>query len=89
VWGPVAGYFATRESTPLRVQLVTPQSDGPRLPMVFDANMGTRKEDAAFREQINALLIRLQPQIDVILANYGVPRADPLPSQFSHAGPNP
>jgi len=85
VWGPIAGYFATREGAPLHVQLVTPQSDGPRLPMVFDANMGTRKEDATFREKINGALIRLQPQIDAILESYGVPRADPPPAQVTPA----
>ena len=45
VWGPVAGYFASREGVPLRVTLVSPQNDGPRLPMVFDINMGVRKDD--------------------------------------------
>jgi mxaJ protein len=85
VWGPLAGYFATRESVPLRVQLVMPQSDGPRLPMVFDANMGTRKEDAAFGDEINGALIRLQPQIDEILESYGVPRADPPTPEITPA----
>jgi mxaJ protein len=86
VWGPVAGYFAQREISPLRVKLVTPQLDGPRLPMVFDAAMGTRKEDVALRDKINGALIRLQPQIDAILANYGVPRVDaPAVTQASSA----
>lgn len=44
VWGPIGGYFASREPVPLTVSLVTPQSDGPRLPMVFDINMGVRKD---------------------------------------------
>jgi mxaJ protein len=76
VWGPVAGYFAPRESPPLRVKLVTPEDDGPRLPMMFDANMGTRTEDVSLREEVNAALVRLKPQIDAILASYGVPRVD-------------
>jgi mxaJ protein len=76
VWGPLAGYFAKRETPPLRVKLVTPENDGPRLPMVFDANMGTRKEDVALREEINAALEDLKPKIDAILADYGVPRVD-------------
>ena len=84
VWGPVAGYFAGRESVPLKVALVTPQNDGPRLPMVFDINMGVRRDDPTLRDEINAALSKLRPKIDAVLANYGVPRAD-LPVEMQHA----
>ena len=84
VWGPVAGYFADRESVPLKVALVTPQNDGPRLPMVFDINMGVRRDDPTLRDEINAALSKLRPKIDAVLANYGVPRAD-LPVEMQHA----
>lgn len=84
VWGPVAGYFAGRESMPLKVALVTPQNDGPRLPMVFDINMGVRRDDPTLRDEINAALSKLRPKIDAVLANYGVPRAD-LPVEMQHA----
>ena len=84
VWGPVAGYFADRESVPLKVALVTPQNDGPRVPMVFDINMGVRRDDPTLRDEINAALSKLRPKIDAVLANYGVPRAD-LPVEMQHA----
>jgi len=84
VWGPVAGYFAGREIVPLKVALVTPQNDGPRVPMVFDINMGVRRDDPALRDEINAALSKLRPKIDAVLANYGVPRAD-LPVEMQHA----
>ena len=84
VWGPVAGYFAGRESVPLNVALVTPQNDGPRVPMVFDINMGVRRDDPTLRDEINAALSKLRPKIDAVLANYGVPRAD-LPVEMQHA----
>jgi mxaJ protein len=84
VWGPVAGYFAGRKSVPLKVALVTPQNDGPRLPMVFDINMGVRRDDPTLRDEINAALSKLRPKIDAVLANYGVPRAD-LPVEMQHA----
>ena len=84
VWGPVAGYFAGRESVPLKVALVTPQNDGPRVPMVFDINMGVRRDDPTLRDEINAALSKLRPKIDAVLANYGVPRAD-LPVEIQHA----
>ena len=84
VWGPVAGYFAGRESVPLKVALVTPQNDGPRVPMVFDINMGVRRDDPTLRDEINAALSKLRPKIDAVLATYGVPRAD-LPVEIQHA----
>ena len=84
VWGPVAGYFAGRESVPLKVALVTPQNDGPRVPMVFDINMGVRRDDPTLRDEINAALSKLRPKINAVLANYGVPRAD-LPVEMQHA----
>ena len=84
VWGPVAGYFAGRESVPLKVALVTPQNDGPRVPMVFDINMGVRRDDPTLRDEINAALSKLRPKIDAVLATYGVPRAD-LPVEMQHA----
>jgi mxaJ protein len=76
VWGPTAGYFAARQNPPLRVNLVRPEIDGPRLPMVFDANMGVRRDDQTLLDDVNAALARLKPQIDVILASYHVPRAE-------------
>jgi len=88
VWGPVAGYFASREPVPLRVTLVTPQNDGPRLPMVFDIDMGVRRDDPQLRDEINGALARLQPRIDAVLASYNVPRADlPVDVQAERGAP--
>jgi len=88
VWGPTAGYFAARHGPPLRVTLVTPQIDGPRLPMVFDANMGVRKDDQSLLDDVNAALARLKPQIDAILAEYHVPRADLKELESTRSPPN-
>jgi mxaJ protein len=77
VWGPLAGYFAPRQAPPLGIAPVKPQIDGPRLPMTFDISIGVRKEDEAFRQELDEVLDRRRPEIDAILAAYGVPRADP------------
>jgi mxaJ protein len=76
VWGPFAGYFASREGVALDVKLVTPEIDGPRLYMAFDINMGVRKDDRQLLDEVNAALARDKPKIDAILASYGVPRVD-------------
>jgi mxaJ protein len=75
VWGPVAGYFAHRSATPLRIDAVTPAAD-PRWPMVFDISMGVRRNDRALIEQLNAVLERENPAIKVILKAYHVPLED-------------
>ena len=77
-WGPLAGYYATREKVPLKLTPVEPQTDGPRSPMVFDVTMAVRKEDDALRDEINRAITDLRPEIGDILAAYGVPRLDDL-----------
>jgi mxaJ protein len=76
VWGPLAGYFATREPVPLRIVPVSPQIDLPFLPFVFDISMGVRREDKALRDEIDGILTRRRAAIDSILTHYGVPRVD-------------
>jgi mxaJ protein len=76
VWGPLAGYFATRQSMPLQVKPVQPGFDGPKLPMVWDISMAVRKEDDALRREIDAALARHRPEVDAILDDYGLPRLD-------------
>jgi mxaJ protein len=61
---------------PLRVVPVSPEVDLPYLPFVFDIAMGVRHGETALRDSLDAVLRRRQRDIDRILADYGVPRAD-------------
>jgi len=83
VWGPLGGYFATRQAVPLKVTPVRPSFDGPQLPMVFDISMAVRKEDDVLRQEVDAALARRRADVDAILAAYGVPRVD---GGVRHAG---
>jgi mxaJ protein len=74
VWGPLAGYYATRQSVALHLAPVTPQVDPPFLPFVFDISMGVRRTDPALRDTLDAILRRRRVEVDRILAHYGVPR---------------
>ena len=76
VWGPLAGYFARKSPVPLRVVPVSPQVDVPYLPFVFDIAMAVRRGDTTLRNSLDAVLARRRGDIDRILADYGVPRAD-------------
>jgi mxaJ protein len=76
VWGPLAGYFAKQQRVPLELVPVSPEIDLPFLPFVFDIALGVRREDAGLRQQLDTILERRKPEIDRILASYGVPRLD-------------
>lgn len=76
VWGPLAGWFAKRSPAPLTLAPVSPEIDLPFLPFVYDIALGVRREDVALRNELDAVLERRKPEIDRILADYGVPRLD-------------
>jgi quinoprotein dehydrogenase-associated probable ABC transporter substrate-binding protein len=76
-WGPLAGYFASREPVPLDVMPVSPQTDPPALPLAFDISMGVRRGDKALRDTLNAILTRRRASIDSLLIAYGVPLLEP------------
>jgi mxaJ protein len=76
VWGPLAGWYARTSKVPLRVAPVSPEVDVPYLPFVFDIGMAVRHGETALRDSLDAVIHRRQRDIDRILADYGVPRAD-------------
>ncbi|MBS3650291.1 substrate-binding domain-containing protein [Pseudaminobacter sp. 19-2017] len=78
VWGPLAGYFAAEDGARLRVTPVPASEGGANLPMAYDISMGVRRKDEAFRDEIEAALVKHRPEIDAILAAYHVPRTDPV-----------
>ena len=82
VWGPLAGYFAAKNGTGLRVTPVPVSESSANLPMAYDISMGVRHKEEAFRDEINAVLAKHRPEIDAILAAYHVPRVEP----FGEAG---
>jgi mxaJ protein len=89
-WGPMAGYFAARQSVPLDVVPVAPQVDGRFLPQAFSIAMATRRRDTARHQQLEQFIERRQNDIDAILAEYHVPRVDRGPTGFApHAGSAP
>jgi len=76
VWGPLAGYFAKQSRVPLDVVPVSPQIDQPFLPFVFDIAMGVRRGDQDLRDQLDQFLEKRRPEIERILDDYKVPKAE-------------
>ena len=74
VWGPVAGYYASRHDAALRLTPVSPQIELPFLPFVYDVAIGVRRGDTTFRARIDTVLTRRRDDIARLLAAYGVPQ---------------
>jgi mxaJ protein len=73
VWGPLAGWAIRSQRLPLALTVVQPLVDRPMLPMVFDMALGVRHEDKELRQRLDAALVRQQPAVAALLAEYGVP----------------
>jgi len=73
VWGPLAGYFAKRQSVELTLTPVMPEKEPP-LRFAFSIAMGVRKGNKELRDEIDAVLARKRAEIERILDEYGVPR---------------
>jgi mxaJ protein len=74
VWGPLAGYFARREPTPLAVTPVGGPAD-PMLPMAYDISVGVSRGAKPLLGEIDRVLERRHVEIARILSEYGVPSA--------------
>ena len=72
-WGPLAGYFATRE--PVKLQLVPLTDKRTVLPFAFSISMAVRHGDSGLRRKLDAFLAAHRPAIQRLLTKYGVPRA--------------
>lgn len=73
VWGPLAGYFASRTDVPMEIVPVAPETDPPGLRFVFSMAMGVRRGNAALQGELNEILARSRGEINQILNEYAVP----------------
>jgi mxaJ protein len=76
VWGPLAGYFAPQQTTPLPFRPVTPQIDRNGMPLAFDIGVGVSRARPALRDEIDGVLARRRGDIERLLDEYGVPRVE-------------
>jgi mxaJ protein len=72
-WGPLAGYFASRQRIPLDVIPIAPPRDR-TLPFAFDISMAVRRDDEDLKRTLDDFVARRQAEIDAILDAYNVPR---------------
>ncbi|MDR3535874.1 MAG: substrate-binding domain-containing protein [Acetobacteraceae bacterium] len=72
LWGPMAGYQARRVTPHLTVVPLVKEP----VRMDFEIAMGVRKSDQDWKRKLNRLITENQPEMDRILAQYGVPLLD-------------
>jgi mxaJ protein len=77
LWGPPAAFFARRAGVPLVLTPVRGTVAGAASPFAFDMALAVRPGDTELRAALDAALQRLQPRIDGLLAQYGVPLLAP------------
>ncbi|HWA78724.1 MAG TPA: substrate-binding domain-containing protein [Acetobacteraceae bacterium] len=75
LWGPIAGYFASRSNGKLVIAPLLHESDNDP-PMTFSIVMGVRQGEDAWRQTLDEALAKEQPEITKILESYGVPLLD-------------
>jgi len=73
VWGPIAGYYAQRESMPIDVRPITGVNTGPASRFTFDIAMGVRRADTTLRAALDTVIAQRAGAIRQILRAYGVP----------------
>jgi mxaJ protein len=73
VWGPLAGYYAQRESTPIDVRPIAAAVNGPSSRFTFDIAMGVRRDDMTLRATLDSVITRRGDDMRQILRAYGVP----------------
>jgi quinoprotein dehydrogenase-associated probable ABC transporter substrate-binding protein len=74
LWGPMAGFYAKKSNPPLHVTPLVNEKTGPQL--VYRIGMGVRRADQNWKRLLNRLIQENQPEINKILAGYGVPLLD-------------
>jgi len=71
VWGPIAGYFAKKVAQPKLV--VLPMRSEPGVKFDFQMAMGVRYGEREWKQQIEGLIEKRQPEITAILRDFNVP----------------
>ena len=72
-WGPLAGYFAKTSSVPLVLTPLPAKDSLSDFPFQYNIGIAVRRKDKEFRDSLEAVLTRKQPEVQAILKEYAVP----------------
>ncbi len=73
VWGPIAGYFAKKQTVPLVLVSVPADAGSPSLPFTYSISLGVRRKDEELEVKLDDALKRRTAEIHKVLEEYGVP----------------
>ncbi len=85
LWGPMAGYYAKSASVPLSVTPLVKEKTGP--PLIYYMGMGVRPSDQEWKRVLNRLIKENEPEIQRIIASFGVPLLDAHNRPLSEGNP--
>ena len=74
LWGPMAGYFASRANPPLVVTPLVKETAGPQ--MMYRIGMAVRPADQEWKRTLNKLITENQAEINKLLISYNIPILD-------------
>jgi mxaJ protein len=72
-WGPLAGYFAKQTTVPLVLTPLPAKDSLSEFPFQYNIGIAVRRKDKEFRDSLEAVLTRRQPDVQAILKEYAVP----------------
>jgi mxaJ protein len=70
VWSPQARYYIARQRVPLQIEPLKPAARDPAFD--FAIAMAVRPGDTALQRALDASLVRLRPQVEAVLREFGV-----------------
>lgn len=82
-WGPLAGYYAKSATVPLILTPLPAKDSLSDFPFQYNIGIAVRRSDKEFKDSLNAVLTRRQPDVQAILKEYAVPL---LPIEQGHGG---
>jgi quinoprotein dehydrogenase-associated probable ABC transporter substrate-binding protein len=74
LWGPMAGYYASKANTPMVVVPLVKETIGPQL--AYRIGMAVRPSDQEWKRTLNRLIADNQAEINKLLIAYGIPLLD-------------
>ena len=76
IWGPIAGYYAGQSEEALVV--IPLLQEDPRVRMNYRVSMAVRYNETDWKHAVNDVLKTIQPEINDILFEYGIPLLNDL-----------
>ncbi len=73
-WGPLAGYYASRASSPLELVPLSRAEAPPNAPFTFEMALAVRKSDRALLDRLNGVLEQRRAEVNALLDSFHFPR---------------